>query len=68
MQSPIIVTYLKYLSIFNFGYDVLIINQWRNVTSLHCEFDVEALCLSDGRAVLNEIKMNPVIFLFNVRE
>jgi hypothetical protein len=60
MQPPKMIANFKYLSIFNYGFDILAINQWENVGSFHCDFDIEVLCMSDGHAVMKEIKLNSV--------
>jgi hypothetical protein len=36
------------------------INQWENIPSLQCEYDVEVLCLQNGLSVLDEVKIYPV--------
>lgn len=36
------------------------INQWENIPSLQCEYDVEVLCLQGGLSVLDEVKIYPV--------
>ena len=36
------------------------INQWENIPSLQCEYDVEVLCLQSGLSVLDEVKIYPV--------
>jgi hypothetical protein len=48
------------------------INQWEKIPSLQCEYDVEVLCLPNGLAVLDEVKIYPVcfnlpIFFFNFK-
>lgn len=30
-------TYVKFCSVFNYGFDLLMINQWENVKSLNCQ-------------------------------
>ena len=34
--SPEFIKYLKYISVFNYGFDLLMINQWENVGKLKC--------------------------------
>ena len=55
-------TYLKYISIFFYGYDLLLINQWENVGSLICEYPIETqyLCIADGNTMLENLDLNKV--------
>lgn len=52
MHTPQWLSYLKYISMFNYGYDLLIINQWEEVKEVKCEFDLEVLCLQNGSAII----------------
>ena len=50
---------MKYLSAFNYGYDLLLINQWDNVTSIMCEYPIpEDLCRTNGPEVLEFMKLD----------
>ena len=60
MHTPAFIVYLKYVSIFNYGFDLLMVNQWENIPTLKCEYDVEILCLSSGPAVIEELKIYSV--------
>jgi len=60
LHTPDFLVYFKYVSIFNYGFDLLMINQWENIPSLQCEYDVEVLCLQNGLSVLDEVKIYPV--------
>nr|QUF59472.1 ATP-binding cassette transporter Abcg-like8 [Brachionus angularis] len=59
VSTPNFLTYFKYTSIFNYGYDLLMINQWENVAELKCEYDIELLCATSGGIILNENKIRP---------
>ena len=52
---------IKYISIFNYGYDLLMINQWKNV-NLTCEFSnaTQSLCLYTGEEVLKSLHVSQV--------
>jgi hypothetical protein len=63
LNTPTFLTYIKYISIFNYGFDLLMINQWENISELKCEYDLELLCLQSGSAILKESKIDPVSYL-----
>jgi hypothetical protein len=59
---------LKYLSIFNYGYNLMMINQWKN-TSLTCEYSSLGCSISNltistcdctGIDVLNKLNLKTV--------
>lgn len=60
VRTPKFLNFIKYGSIFNYGYDLLMLNQWENVAEIECEYDVELLCLTTGGSVLNEEKIRRV--------
>lgn len=55
---------LKYISVFNYGYDVLMINQWRHVEEIICPENesiyVIANCVSSGSEILQNSKIDAV--------
>ncbi|RNA12657.1 hypothetical protein BpHYR1_016987 [Brachionus plicatilis] len=57
VRTPKFLSYIKYGSIFNYGYDLLMLNHWENVSEIECEYDIELLCLTTGGSVLNEEKI-----------
>lgn len=61
-NTPDIFLILKYLSIFNYGYDLLMINQWENVESLLCEHKnlTQLLCKETGKDILSELDISIV--------
>ncbi len=61
LNTPILLKNIKYLSINNFAWNILITNQWINVKELNCEYDVPLFCIQDGASVLKEEKLDPVI-------
>nr|UOU03359.1 ATP-binding cassette subfamily G-like 8 [Brachionus rubens] len=73
-RTPAPLTYIKYLSVFNYGYDLFLLNQWENVKEIQCEYDIELLCYSDGQSILNHEKINPknktwfilMLFMLNI--
>ena len=62
MDPPIYITYLKYLSILNYGYNLFLVNTWDSVQTLTCEYDLDAFCVKSGKAVLEAVKLKPVFF------
>nr|APD26558.1 ATP-binding cassette transporter subfamily G-like8 protein [Brachionus koreanus] len=63
VRTPAFLTFIKYGSIFNYGYDLLMLNQWENVQEIECEYDIELLCLTTGGSVLNEENVRRVRLL-----
>ena len=60
MDPPIYLTYLKYLSILNYGYNLLLVNSWDTVENLMCEYDLDAFCVKSGKEVLEAVKLKSV--------
>jgi hypothetical protein len=60
LRTPKWLSYIKYVSIFNYGYDLLLINQWENSKNVRCEYDLEILCLMTGNAVIGHHKVEAV--------
>jgi hypothetical protein len=60
LRTPKWLSYIKYVSIFNYGYDLLLINQWEHSKNVRCEYDLEILCLMNGDAVIEHQKVEPV--------
>ena len=60
LHTPEFLTYIKYGSIFNYSYDLLMINQWENIPELKCEYDLPLLCKESGKSILDELKIKPV--------
>ncbi len=52
---PIWLDWMKYLSLWFYGFEALSINQWQNVESIKCEDELEGLvdCLETGDDVLD---------------
>nr|QNH67907.1 ATP-binding cassette transporter subfamily G-like protein 8 [Brachionus rotundiformis] len=66
VRTPKFLSYIRYGSIFNYGYDLLMLNQWENVNEIECEYDIELLCLTTGGSVLNEEKIrrkNKIVYI-----
>lgn len=61
-NAPAFFVYLKFLSVFNYGYDLLMINQWEKVEKLKCEFQIVELCKFDGLAILDDFKLRTVSY------
>ena len=76
-NTPVFLTYLKYISVFYYGYDLMMINQYETITELKCEYSLPALCIENGIAFLEEEKIDRVsdsshsdrhkFFLFEIR-
>lgn len=52
---------LRYFSVINYSFDLMMINQWSSVTQFQCEYDLELLCLTSGKDVLLDFDIQPVI-------
>lgn len=61
LRTPQFLTYFKYVSILNYGFDAQMMNQWENVVELKCEFELELLCFTSGPAILKQNNINSVI-------
>jgi hypothetical protein len=48
------------VSIVNYGYDLLMINQWEDITQLECEYKMTSQCVTTGDSVLQQENINPV--------
>jgi len=51
---PVWLDWMKYISLWFYGFEALSINQWKNVEEIKCEFE-EAVCAEDGMDVLNAL-------------
>ena len=58
LRTPKWMIHFKYFSIFNYGFDLLLINQWEKASELKCEYDLEVLCMMTGKSVLEEAKVH----------
>ncbi|XP_055346252.1 protein white-like [Paramacrobiotus metropolitanus] len=56
--------WLAYISWFKYGNEALVVNQWRDVTEIHCTRNVS--CPHDGMAVLQQLHFNPDNLVFNI--
>jgi hypothetical protein len=58
------VTYVKFISVFNYGHDLLMINQWENVESLNCPIPTEQLntTLFDYSTILDRTTLSTTRF------
>ena len=52
------VNFIRYFSIFNYSFNLLMINQWEHIDHVNCTYTFQALCLNSGKDVLDyqEIK------------
>lgn len=48
------INFLRYFSIFNYSFNLLMINQWEHVTELNCSYSYQPLCLNTGKDVLKQ--------------
>lgn len=62
MNTPEWLVYFRYLSIFNYSYDLMTIFQWEHVLNLKCEYDLDVLCVTSGISILQEEGINVVIY------
>lgn len=75
---PVYFVWLKYLSWMRYAYEILVVNQWRNVDKIDCPQFTNSTCLyRSGKDVIkkynmNEVKMNlriiKMVFCFNFIE
>ena len=61
-NTPDLFLVIKYLSVFNYGYDLLMINQWEKVDSLICEHKnlTQLLCKEKGTDILKDLDISEV--------
>jgi len=60
-NSPQWLRFLRHFSIFNYSYELLMIQQWEDVAKLQCEHDIELLCAVTGLNILENESILPVI-------
>ncbi|CAF1108091.1 unnamed protein product, partial [Brachionus calyciflorus] len=53
-RTPELLKTIRYSSVFNYGFDLLMKNHWENVQAIECEYDIEFLCLVTGDSILNQ--------------
>ncbi len=41
INKPWFVNYFRYISIFNYSFDLLMINQWKDINDIKCEYDLQ---------------------------
>ncbi len=63
-STPAWLTWLKYLSWFNYGNEALVLNQWRGVTSIACNSN--QTCFPNGEAVLSFLHYDQSSITFDV--
>jgi hypothetical protein len=51
----------RYLSIFDYSFDLQMIQQWNKVDIISCDLPVKDACIRNGTDFLKEKKINPVI-------
>jgi hypothetical protein len=59
---PKFLTFLKYFSVFNYGYDALMINQWEGpAVNFTCQIDPfkPSVCITNGQEILDDIDLVP---------
>ena len=62
---PGVLNAVKYVSIFNYGYDLLMVNQWEIITNITCTSPIPELCVTNGLQVLEEANLDKVSFSFD---
>ena len=60
INTPKFLTYIRHFSIFNYGFDLMMINQWEDITDLKCEYELDMLCNKSGPMVLKLYKIDTV--------
>jgi ABC-type multidrug transport system permease subunit len=58
---------LRYLSVVNYSFELMMINLWAPVAKLKCEYDLELLCLDSGQDVLDDFSFKAVNKVFLLR-
>lgn len=62
---PLWLDWMKYLSLWYYGFEALSINQWRDVEYINCEIPgIE--CLENGQDVLKNLNFDETRLLFDV--
>ncbi|CAF0771945.1 unnamed protein product, partial [Brachionus calyciflorus] len=56
-RTPEFLKLIRYSSVFNYGFDLLMANHWENVEVILCEYDIELLCAVTGGSILNQEKI-----------
>ena len=54
--------WIKYLSWIGYSNEILVINQWRNVTDIGCESNLPN-CVTTGDEVIKQFRMKEVTFI-----
>lgn len=58
------VLWVKYLSWFSYSYELLLLNQWDNVTHIECQ-SYKLNCFKNGNSVIDSYNVNKVgLFIF----
>jgi ABC-type multidrug transport system permease subunit len=66
--------WLRYMSWFSYANELLVVNQWQNVTNISCPFNVTIItqngpgrCFQVGEDIINNLKIDPVgLFYYNI--